>query len=111
VLAVPRLVEAELPVQLILFDERQDGDAPAEQGLAVLVEDGRAGERGVGVVEAVQREADLLEVVLAGFAVSRGRFREGDARLDLVVGADGLWNRGQRGERESTQQQTQREGT
>src|SRR5262249_30049138 len=37
--AVPRLVQLELLVQLRLLDERQEGDAPAEQRLAVLAID------------------------------------------------------------------------
>src|SRR5206468_7360459 len=49
VLAVPGLVEAELLVQRLLLDVRQDGDAPAQAGLAVLGLQGRGREVAVGV--------------------------------------------------------------
>src|SRR5205085_1323194 len=63
---VPRLVELELLVEIGVVHIWKDGHTPAQQRLfAVLVVDGVSWESLVHVVVSVEREADLLEIVLA----------------------------------------------
>ena len=67
-LAVPRFIQFELLVQLLLIQVGEERHAPAQEAFAVLV-NGRRWEMAVHIMIVVHREPKLLEVVLAAHAV------------------------------------------
>jgi choline dehydrogenase-like flavoprotein len=69
VFAVPWLIEMELLVEISLFEEGQQMDAPAQQRLAIFVEVGIGGKRLINVVVVVHGEGHLMEVIHGAHAV------------------------------------------
>src|SRR5206468_7432628 len=63
---VPRFVEVERLVKVVLLQERQDLDTPAQQQFPVLVAAGRGWKVPVGALVVEQREGQLLKVIRRG---------------------------------------------
>ena len=88
--AVPRLVEVELLVQLVLLNERQDGDPPTQERLALLAENYCRRHVPVFFLELVEGGAELpqaAKISLGSPLGSPGGLVSSDGGVGVLLGS------------------------
>ena len=71
VFAIPRLIEVELLVKIVLFDKGKDGYTPTQKWVSISICDSSWRKLPVGRFIVQKREHDLLEVIHGGHPSGR----------------------------------------